>query len=131
MGDEQPIELHPRHLPVWVRPLVGAVAAPTLSVFFAGLLTLDSLGYWENAILDLLAFLVASWLASIVAGRHEVISVGLGMATTWGLIAIVVLLRRSGEGSIRSPIVVLVYVALSTVLAFLLGKRARRTTDFT
>lgn len=111
--------------------LAGAIAAPVLSVVFAGLLTFDSLGYWANAITALLAFLLAAWISSMMVGRFAALAVSICMGVTWGTIVVVLLLSRpSGHEPVRSPLVVLGYVAASIVLAYFLGKRHRvRTPD--
>lgn len=113
--------------PSWLGPVIAAIIAPLLSAGLAGALSIDSLGYWGNAITSLLAFLIASWFASIVAGRHAALSVGIGLGATWGLISLVVLLsHRGSDEPIRSPIVVLIYVLASTLFAYILGERTRR-----
>jgi hypothetical protein len=110
----------------WVGPVIAVFAAPLMSLVLAALFSFESLGYWGNAAAGFIAFLTATLLASLLAGRYAIFSVGVGLGATWGLVAVTVLFRRTAGMSIRSPLVVLTYVVASVLLAHFLGRHERR-----
>jgi len=108
------------------RTVAGGLLSILLSLTFVGLVTLDSLGYWGNFVVQLVAFIAAGWIGGRVAIRWPGWTVGISLFITYGAIAIFVGLNslRSG-GPIKSAGLVIVYIVAATVSAAILGKRRK------
>jgi hypothetical protein len=101
-----------------IRLLAATVMTPILGLVFAALLGNLGWSYWTRTGWDLLGFLLAGVAGARIARHHGTLVVALGMGLTWGVIAVVVLTHEvRSNGPIRSPIVVLVALALSVVAA--------------
>jgi len=108
------------------RDVIGIVATFVLTTSGVGLLTIDSFGYWGNAITEGVGFILGAYLAARVARADALTVVAIGLALSWGTIAIFVLATSVQKGGvIRSPGVVLAWVLVSLLVAHRVGVRYR------
>jgi hypothetical protein len=106
------------------RFVVALIAAPILSLLFAGLVTFDSLGYWGNFVTQLAAFLTVAIVVSRIDPVHGAWALTIGLGIIWGTIALVVGVRSLTKGGpLAAPIVTLTYVVAAIALSWWLQGR--------
>jgi len=106
--------------------VIALIAAPILSLLFAGLVTFDSLGYWGNFVTQLAAFLTVAIVVSRIDPVHGAWALTLGLGITWGTIALSVgVLSLTKGGPLAAPIVILTYVVAAIAMSWWLQGRRR------
>jgi hypothetical protein len=109
-----------------VRIAIAVVATYALSTVGVGILTFESIGFWWNAITQGIGFILGACLAARIARRDALLAVAIGMALTWGMVAVTVLsISIQHDGTLRAPGVLMVWVALSLLLAYRIGSKYR------
>jgi hypothetical protein len=112
-----------------VRVVAAILAAAIGSLVLAALFTSDSAPGWLNAVFQLAGFLAATLIADRIAPQRALLAVTVGIAGTWGVIAVWVLAISERR---VSAVIVLCYVIASLALAFVLDRsrsRAKREED--
>jgi hypothetical protein len=104
--------------------VVSAILAAAIGSFvLAALFTSDSAPGWLNALFQLAGVLGATLIADRIAPQRALLAVTVGIAGTWGVIAVWVF----AIGERRVPaVIVLCYVTASLSLAFVLDRSRSR-----
>jgi hypothetical protein len=109
-----------------VRVVAAILAAAIGSLVLAALFTSDSAPGWLNAVFQLAGFLAATLIADRIAPQRALLAVTVGIAGTWGVMAVWMLAISERR---LSFVIVLCYVIASLALAFVLDlsrSRAKR-----
>jgi hypothetical protein len=112
-----------------MRVVAAILAAAIGSLVLAALFTSDSSPTWLNVLFQLAGFLGATLIADRIAPKRALLAVTVGIAGTWGVIAVWVLAISDRR---VSAVIVLCYVIASLALAFVLDRsrsRAKREED--
>lgn len=107
-----------------IRSILVAVSAVVLSLIFAGALSRDAWPFWANFTGQLIAFVLAGFVAALIARRRAGLVVAIGLGVVW----LPILLATHSRVPTRDSVAIAVYVVAGVAAAEGLGRwRARQS----